>query len=230
MLCEDLHHELLDIKEKIKLGRTLFGYYNRCFIANKVLSKHNFFIKFFKRRDKYRFLIKKKVVGINTVMRNLSSSVIKKLNGYDNIKLKIAHKEKTNFTPLDIVYKPTFDENVPIPYYFTSQIYLAYRSYLGQFKKGDENIIERSNKAIIAINFFAKSDDNMKKYLPVCFAKRGIKYAFDNGQIVNFQNNFKYLGDVPLTVCFDFETTTGNSAFSDPKMYVISYCQIYTFH
>ena len=91
-------------------------------------------------------------------------------------------------------------------------------------------IIERSNKAIIAINFFAKSDDNMKKHLPVCSAKRGIKYAFDNGQIVNFQNSFKYLGDVPLTVCFDFETTTGNSAFSDPKMYVISYCQIYTFH
>ena len=79
-------------------------------------------------------------------MRNLSSSVIKKLNGYDNIKLKIARKEKTNFTPLDIVYKPTFDENVPIPYYFTSQIHLAYRSYLGQFKKGDENIYHRTVK------------------------------------------------------------------------------------
>ena len=63
---------------------------------------NNFFNKFFERRDKYRFLIKKKVVGKNTVTRNLSSSVIKKFNGYKNIKLKIALKEKTDFTPLDI--------------------------------------------------------------------------------------------------------------------------------
>ena len=63
---------------------------------------NNFFNKFFEKRDKYRFLIKKKVVGKNTVMRNLSSSVIKKFNGYENIKLKIARKEKTDFTPLEI--------------------------------------------------------------------------------------------------------------------------------
>ena len=50
------------------------------------------------------------------------------------------------------------------------------------------------------------------------------------GQIVNFQDNFKYLGDAPFTVYFDFETTTGKSAFLDPKMYVISYCEVYTFH
>ena len=38
------------------------------------------------------------------------------------------------------------------------------------------------------------------------------------------------MGDVPFTVYFDFETTTGSSVFFDPKMYVISYCQIYSFH
>ena len=58
----------------------------------------------------------------------------------------------------------------------------------------------------------------MKKHMSVCVGKEGITYAFDNGQTVNFQDNFKYLGDVPFTVYFDFETTTGNSAFSDPKM------------
>ena len=66
----------------------------------------------------------------------------------------------------------------------------------------------------------------MKKHLPICSAKGGIAYAFDNGHIVNFQDSFKYLVDVPFTVYFEFETTCGNSAFSDPKMYVISYCQI----
>ena len=70
----------------------------------------------------------------------------------------------------------------------------------------------------------------MKKHLPAFSAKGGMTYAFDIGQIVIFQDNFKYLGDVPFTVYFDFETTTGNSPFSDPKMYVISYFQVYTFH
>ena len=66
--------------------------------------------------------------------------------------------------------------------------------------------------------------------MSVCAGKEGITYAFDNGQIVNFQDNFKYLDYVQFTVYFDFETTTGNSTFSDPKIYVVSYCQIYSFH
>ena len=70
----------------------------------------------------------------------------------------------------------------------------------------------------------------LKKHLSISAAREGIICAFDNGQIVNFQDNFKYMGDVPFTVYFNFETTTGSSVFLDPKMYVISYCQIYSFH
>ena len=47
---------------------------------------------------------------------------------------------------------------------------------------------------------------------------------------MNFRDNFKYLADVPFTVYFDFETTTDGSPFFDPKMFVVSYCQIYSFH
>ena len=72
--------------------------------------------------------------------------------------------------------------------------------------------------------------ENMKKHLSVCSAKEGITYAFDIGQILNYQDNFKYLGDLPFTVYFDFETTTGNSPFFNSTMYVRSYCQIYSFH
>ena len=62
-------------------------------------------------------------------------------------------------------------------------------------------------------------------------AREGITYAFDNGQILNYQDNFKYLGDLPFTVYFDFETTTGgNSVFFYSSMYVIGYCQIYSFY
>ena len=70
----------------------------------------------------------------------------------------------------------------------------------------------------------------MAKHNKVCAAKKGIIYTFDNGKIIYFQDNFKFLGQVPFTVYFDFETTTGNAIFLDPKMFVVSYCQIYSFH
>ena len=66
--------------------------------------------------------------------------------------------------------------------------------------------------------------------MKVCASKEGITYSFNNGQITSFQSNFKYLGDVPFTVYFDFETTTGDTVFFDPKMFVVSYYQIYSFH
>ena len=63
-------------------------------------------------------------------------------------------------------------------------------------------------------NFFTNNDEAKKKHLSICAAREGITYAFDNGQIITFQNNFKYFGDVPFTVYFDFETTTtGGSVF-----------------
>ena len=38
------------------------------------------------------------------------------------------------------------------------------------------------------------------------------------------------MGNVPFTVYFNFEATTGDNVFQNPEMFVISYCQIYAFH
>ena len=70
----------------------------------------------------------------------------------------------------------------------------------------------------------------MKHHIKICAAKEGITYCFDNGNIISFQDNFKYLGDAPLTVYFGFEITTGDTVFFHPKMFAVSYCQIYSFH
>ena len=70
----------------------------------------------------------------------------------------------------------------------------------------------------------------MNKHTKICAARERVTYTFGNGDITSFRDKFKYMGDVPLTVYFDFEKTTGNAVFIDPKMYVVSYCQIYSFH
>ena len=38
------------------------------------------------------------------------------------------------------------------------------------------------------------------------------------------------MGDLPFTIYFEFEKTTGDSILHDSKRFVISYCQIYAFH
>ena len=47
VLEDDFYNDLCEIKDDIKLDRTIFGYFDRCFQANEILSKHNFFLKFF---------------------------------------------------------------------------------------------------------------------------------------------------------------------------------------
>ena len=67
----------------------------------------------------------------------------------------------------------------------------------------------------------------MQTHLSICAAKEGITYSFDNNQIIDYQDNYKYMGDLPFSVYFDFEATTGNAVFFDSKMFVMSNCLIF---
>ena len=97
VLGDNFYNDLLEIKDEIKLDRTIFGYFNRCFLVNKVLVKYNFFLKFLERRDMFRFLLQKEVQGKNKVTRDLSSSVIEKFNGYELIRPQLARQERRGF-------------------------------------------------------------------------------------------------------------------------------------
>ena len=124
VLGENFFNELKKNEEEKMLDRTLFGYFDRCFKLNKVLAKHNYFLKFFERLDTYKFLLKKIVQRKNEVIRNLSSSVLEKFNGYEMIRNDLSYQEKAEVIPIDLVYEPIYNENVPVPCYFTSEIHL----------------------------------------------------------------------------------------------------------
>ena len=70
----------------------------------------------------------------------------------------------------------------------------------------------------------------MQKHLSLCSGKAGFTYSFDNGKILDYQDHYKNLGNLPFSIYFDFETTTGSVVFFDAKMYVVSYCIIAAFH
>ena len=106
----------------------------------------------------HRFLIKTKVQRKNEVTRNLSSSVLEKFDGYEMIRNDLSYQEKAEVIPIDVVYEPIYDENVPMPCYFTSEIHLAYRSYIGYFDKERNKLkVEQFVNAIIARTFLQKT-------------------------------------------------------------------------
>ena len=57
ILGDALYFDLIDIKEETLLDKILFGFFERCYKINQVISKHGFFLKFFERCNMYRFLI-----------------------------------------------------------------------------------------------------------------------------------------------------------------------------
>ena len=109
---------MLEIKDGIKLDRTLFGYFDRHFLVNQVIAEHIFFLTCFEQRDMFRFLIRKKVQGKNEVTRNLSISVAEKSNGYEMIRQDLARKDRVDIESINIVYELIFDENIPIPCFY----------------------------------------------------------------------------------------------------------------
>ena len=129
------------------------------------------------------------------------------------------------------MYEPSFEKEKPVLCYFSSNIQLAYKSYIGHMERGKERISNRTvRKCYHCQNYFAKYNDKMQKHLSICAAKDGVTYSFDNAQIIDYQDSFKYIGDLSFSIYFDFEITTGNAVFFDSKMFVISYCMIFSFN
>ena len=66
-----------------------------------------------------------------------------------------------------------------------------------------------------------------------CSGVPGIVYNFDNQNLVTFEDNLGYKGDLPEVAYIDFETTAPTDSCFDSeqkKMFVVSYIIILAFH
>ena len=129
-----------------------------------------------------------------------------------------------------MIYKLVNNSSKLINCFFTDNLHLAYRVYCSRVKNGDEIIEKLSARQCCYCDKYIANYNTVKKHIKSYSDVTGIVYIFENNKIFSFQNNFKYIGDLPFVVYFDFETTTGDSILHDSKMFVISYCQICSFH
>ena len=171
-------------------------------------------MRFYERKSKFRYQLKQNLKEKNKMKRELSPCVIQKFNGYELLRNNLNVHEERDFIPIDIVYEPTLDENKKIACFFAPGISLAYVGYIEKTRKNEKYMETRiTRQCHYCSNFFVKYDKKMKEHLACCSGKAGLTFSFDNGKVIDYQDHHSNLGDMPVSVYFDFETTTGNFFF-----------------
>ena len=104
-----LFFDLKETEAESMLDHSLFGYFNRCFAINTVLGKHGYFLRFFERKNQFRYQIRKKLKSKNEMRRELSTCAIRKFNGYELLRKDLERKKFRPLIPIYIVYEPIID-------------------------------------------------------------------------------------------------------------------------
>ena len=118
----------------MKLNLDILHFENQCSKINQILNKNNLFLHIFELKEKFRCLIKQDSERKN-IIRDLSSCIIEKFNGFNIIRIEFERKLRQKMSLIDIIYRPVKKEDEIIECFFTSQINLAYRSTFSENQK-----------------------------------------------------------------------------------------------
>ena len=89
----------------------------------KFYLKLVFFLRFYERRNKFRYQLRRKLKEKNEMKRELSACVVEKFNGFEILRKHLNSTEKHEFIPIDVVYEPTLNESKPIECFFAPEIF-----------------------------------------------------------------------------------------------------------
>ena len=106
---QDLFKEI-NQPEKFKFIIDQRYFFNLCYHITMILAKFGYFLRIYELKKKYRHLFMKKP-------------------DQQKIWEKYEKKERKNFEPIDIIYKPTKDLETEPVCYFSTDISLAYSAY-----------------------------------------------------------------------------------------------------
>ena len=135
--------EEINQPEKFKFIIELQAFLNMCYEINMILSKFGYFLRVFELKNKFRHLsVKDK--NQQKIVRQLSSYLIEKYNGFTIISIEYQKKQrKKAFKAIDIIYKPTKHVEIEPLCYFSEDISKAYSSF---HSKGDKKGLTRAHR------------------------------------------------------------------------------------
>ena len=224
----EIFGEIYPLKYMMKLNLDILHFENQCLKINQILNKNNLFLHIFELKEKVRCLIKQDSEKKN-VIRDLSSCIIEKFNGFNIVRIEFKRKLRQKMSPIDIIYKPVKKEDEIIECFFTSQINLAYRSTFSENQK-----IKHSTayQCFFCSNYYGRKN-KFDRHIENCTGKPSYIYNFNIQNILTFEENLEFKRDIPLAAYIDFEMTAPTDDCLDPetkKMNAVSYVIIFAFH
>ena len=194
---------------------------NICYETNLILSKHNYFLRIFELKDKYRHLSMKEPKKQN-ITRQLSSCLIDKYNGFQDFSIEFDRKQRKKMKPIDIIYKPTKDPEIKPLCYFSKDIAKTYSNFYSI--KDKTKRVYSCYKCYYCRKFFLRREIQ-KRHMENCSGVPGVIYNFSTQSLISFEDNFHAKGDLSFVIYFDFETTGLTDNCFDPEqktMFVVS--------
>ena len=187
-------------------------FFNMCYELTIILSQFGYFLRVFELKKKFRHLFLKNP-DEQKIVKQLSSCITEKFNGFTIIRSEYAKKVRREFSPLDIIYKPTKNIEIEPLCYYSSDISLAYSATYP--RKDDRNKTQKEylgrafkvKSCYYCNKFFIHNNRKYQNHLKHCSGKPGIIYNFTNQSLISYEDNFKSKGDLPFSMYFDFETT-----------------------
>ena len=92
--------------EKFRFIIDLQAFMSLCYKMNMIFSSYGYFLRVFELKKKFRHLSVKSKDN-QKIMRQLSSCLIEKFNGFTIISIEYQKKQRKTFKPIHIIYKPT---------------------------------------------------------------------------------------------------------------------------
>ena len=238
-LCEEneLKNEIgLDLFSKLESKKDMcilnlikrdFDY--MCFDLNEILIEDNMFLRVYELKDKFRYLFHENIKSKH-VIRRVSSCIKEKFSGFHVALPSLSKGQKKDLTPINIIYIPVKSQNEVIECFFTEDIRHAFR---GTYSAGQEvrHTAGVQECYYCSNHFFRKGD--FDKHIKICGKKPGVVYDVNLQNVVTFEDNIKYKGDLPFSVYADFETTAPTSDclnLENSSMFAVSYALVFAWH
>ena len=193
-----------------------------CYEMNLILSNFGYFLRVFELKKNFRHLAVKNR-DEQKIVRQLSSCLMQKFKGFSITSIQQQEKQRKNFKPIDIIYKPTKRTEILL---FSNDISKAYSSLHSERKRG----LRKAHKVFECYycNKFFIEKIRHTRHMENCTGKPGVIYNFNNQCLISYQDNFKNKGDLPFIIYFDFETTAPTDNQLDPEQKnVCSFISIY---
>ena len=122
---DQLYDAILSRKDNFRLDLDFQNFENQCFPVTDLIIKYGLFLRIYELKDKFRYLIKQDSEN-KTVLRDLSSCVIEKLNDFNIIRVEFSKTIRQTYQPIDTIYNPMRKLDEIINCYFGKRLNLVF--------------------------------------------------------------------------------------------------------